>query len=63
MISARIGSPAPTDADDGEQQPEGADQAERAGGEHEAEGALLALLAGEPGSPAALDVAHALMMA
>ena len=58
MISARIGSPAPMMPTDGEDEPDGADQAERARGQHEPVGALLALLAGEAGTAAALDVAH-----
>src|SRR4051812_18155509 len=46
--------------EDREQDARDADQAERPGGEHEAVGALLALLAGHPGALAAFDVTHRL---
>ena len=57
MISDRIGQPAPKPRI-ASTIPSGADQPERPRGEHEAVGALLALLAGGPGSAAALEIAH-----
>ena len=45
--------------EDGQHEADRAEHAERPAGEHEAVRALLALLAGRPGSLASLDVAHA----
>ena len=58
MISERIGQPQLKAVRIASSDPGGTDQPERPRGEHEAVGALLALLAGGPASPAALDVAH-----
>ena len=58
MMSETIGQPAPKLVTIASRMPATPIRPNVAGGQHEAVGALLALLSGEPGSAAALDVAH-----